>query len=743
MENRVGDRPRLISLLLVHSSQNRGLSPIVPIDGHRYLQDVVDAWQGVSCSFSAPLLPGTDLTTSKDASMRLESFRVQNYRSINDSGEIAVSQITALLGRNESGKSNLLRALQSLNPIEGFEALSPIKDFPRHRRLEECTDDTQILSTSWALEEDDKEALLDVLPRAGDVTKVTIGRSYQGKTRWVSFPELKTIPFDEADVKAKVKKVAASVRAVAQKQEAPAALEAAADSFETAVSNTKVCDTWAIQAIAAAKALRTTLAGADADLSEKQEEVLSELETLAESISGDEVAQQEARNWAVGAIPKFIYVDEYPELDGHQDIGAYIQRKSQNQRTDSDKNFEKLCKVAGLKPDALQKLLDQNDHETRNQLANRASAVVTTEIKRLWKDRALKIRFNLDGRHLETLISDPTATYDVEVNLSDRSRGFQWFFAFYITFSADTDGGHAEDAVLLLDEPGLYLHAKSQSDLLRHFEEDFSNQILYSTHSPFMVPTHSLDSVRTVNIAENAGTTVTNDPTGDSRTLFPLQAALGYDLAQSLFVGPNNLVVEGVTDFWIISAVNAYMFERERQVLSPDLTLTPAGGAQKVSYMVALLTSESLNVLVLLDTERDSKVTKDELLKTKLISDKNVVFVSEAFSSPPNEADIEDLLDSAVYENLVRESYSVELEGKTLKLNTNIPRIAKRIELGFNELGIPFHKTRPTRLLLKKMASEPEKILPAQSLDRFESLFALINARLDKQVTRGDKPFNF
>lgn len=672
--------------------------------------------------------------------MRLESFRVRNYRSINDSGEIAVSRITALLGRNESGKSNLLRALHSLNPIAGFEALRPIKDFPRHRRLEECTDDTPVLSTTWMLDDEDKEALLELLPRATEVSQVVIGRSY-GKSRTVRFPELKAIPFDETDIKGKVRKVAAAVRAAAQKQETPGALDAAADAFETTASATRQRDIWASQTVAAAKALRTALAGADADLTDKQEEVLSELEELAESIVGDKAAQQKARDWAVGAIPKFIYVDEYPELDGHQDISAYIQRKSQGRLEDSDQNFEKLCKVAGLNPEELQKLHGQNDHETRNQLANRASAVVTGEIKRLWKDRALKIRFNLDGQHIDTIISDPTSTYDVEVNLNDRSRGFQWFFAFYITFSADTDGGYAENAVLLLDEPGLYLHAKSQSDLLHHLEVDFTNQILYSTHSPFMVPTHALDSVRTVNIAEEVGTTVTNDPTGDARTLFPLQAALGYDLAQSLFVGPNNLVVEGVTDFWILSAVSGYASEKGRTALSTALTMTPAGGAQKVSYMVALLTSEALNVLVLLDTERDSKVTKDELLKAKLIRDQNVVFVSEAFSPQPNEADIEDLLDLAVYEALVRESYSKELDGKELKLNANIPRIAKRIEAGLADLEIPFHKTRPARLFLKKMATEPENVLPEQSLGQFEALFALINGRLEKHVARDPKPF--
>ncbi|TFB36415.1 AAA family ATPase [Pseudomonas sp. F01002] len=672
--------------------------------------------------------------------MKLESFRVRNYRSINDSGEIAVSRITALLGRNESGKSNLLRALHSLNPITGFEALRPIKDFPRHRRLEECTDDTPVLSTAWVLDDDDKEALLEVLPRATEVSQVIIGRSY-GTLRTVRFPELKAIAFDETEIKSKVKKVAAAVRATALKQETSSTLDAAADAFEKVAAATRLRDTWASQMAAAAKALRTALASADAELTDKQEETFSELEELADSIVVDKDAQQQARSWAAGAIPKFIYVDEYPELDGHQDIAAYIQRKSQGQLEDTDRNFEKLCKVAGLNPDELQKLHGQNDHETRNQLANRASAVVTGEIKRLWKDRALKIRFNLDAHHIDTIISDPTSTYDVEVNLNDRSRGFQWFFAFYITFSADTDGGHAENAVLLLDEPGLYLHAKSQSDLLHHLEVDFSNQILYSTHSPFMVPTHALDSVRTVNISEEVGTTVTNDPTGDARTLFPLQAALGYDLAQSLFVGPNNLVVEGVTDFWIMSAVSAYASEKGRTALSATLTMTPAGGAQKVSYMVALLTSEALNVLVLLDTERDSKATKDELLKAKLIRDQNVVFVSEAFSSPPNEADIEDLLDPVVYEALVRESYSKELKGKALKLNANIPRIAKRIEAGLADLEIPFHKTRPTRLFLKKMASEPENVLPAQSFEQFEALFALINGRLEKHVVRDPKPF--
>jgi len=85
----------------------------------------------------------------------------------------------------------------------------------------------------------------------------------------------------------------------------------------------------------------------------------------------------------------------------------------------------------------------------------------------------------------------------------------------------------------------------SKADLLRHFTVDFKNQIIYTTHSPFMVPTDNLDAIRTVSIEQDSGTTVSNDPTGDSRTLFPIQAALGYSMSQSIFLGANTLIIKG------------------------------------------------------------------------------------------------------------------------------------------------------------------------------------------------------
>lgn len=679
--------------------------------------------------------------------MKLISFQILNYRSINDSGDIAVGKITSLVGRNEAGKSNLLLALQTLNPVGGPKDLSPIKNFPRQKRLSECKDDTPVVSTIWELDTKEQAELTAIFPRAAGVTQVEIGRNYKA-VRTVGFQDLKPIAFSASEVAARIRKIQPVAEVEIEKLEAAvqAPAKAALAQFAAGLATTETPTQWAASAAPALAAFRKALAIAAVTLPDREEGLLSELEELASQITKDGPAWQEARNWAVGKLPIFVYVDEYPELTGHQNIAEYLARKAGNpsQLTDADRNFEKMCKVADLSPEQLHQLHGANDHETRNQLANRASAIVTSELRRLWKDRQLKVRFSPDANHLDTFIADPNSVYDVEVNLNERSRGLKWFFSFYIAFAADTKGGASENAILLLDEPGLYLHALSQGDLLRHLSADFKNQIIYTTHSPFMVPTENLDAIRTVNIGQDTGTVVSNDPAGDSRTLFPIQAALGYSLSQSLFVGPNNLIVEGVTDFWMLSSASSYLESLGKSGLPEDMTLTPAGGAQKIPYMVSLLTSERLQVLVLFDEEKQSRATRDELVKAKLIKDDNIVFVTEGFDPAvkPAEADIEDMFEPAVYDALVAESYSKELKDKQLKLNAQIPRIVKRYEQAFEDLGMEFHKTRPARLLLNKMATDAATLIPAATVVRFERLFAKLTKLHAANVKRNAEPFS-
>ena len=613
--------------------------------------------------------------------MKLKQFQVFNYRSINDSGSIEVRDRTALVGRNESGKTNLLLALQSLKPPEGMRELSYVKDFPRDRHRDEFSEDLKVVDTLWELSSDEQRELEEIFPRAKGVRHVSVARKYKC-VRLVIFENLTPISIDIDAIKGSITKIRQSVNGSLKSISDVAhtnVISGALDEFVKSVhEGSDDAKQWSKVTLEAVTAFENALGQIDYHLPDLASVNVKVIIDLATQIQKDKDSHQQAIKWVVSKLPTFIYLQEYPELEGHQNIPQYLERSGQNNLTDADKNFSKLCKVAGVDPEELNRLLQQ-DHETRQLLANRAGAVVTNKIRELWTDRELRIRFNLDADHFDTLVSDPASYYPVEINLNERSRGFKWFFSFYIAFAADTTGGPAEDAILLLDEPGLHLHAIAQRDLLDHFATDFENTILYTTHSPFMIPVDDLPSIRTLNISQKEGTIVTNDPTGDEKTLFPIQAALGYDITQSLFIGKNNLVVEGVSDFWYLSSISEYLVEQNKNGLPPDLVVTPAGGAPKVSYMVALLTSQQLNVLVLLDAEKQAARAGDALVKSKLIREQNVVFVNEAFGEgSTQEADIEDLLDADVYQALVTETYSRELEGKTLSLNSHIPRIVKR-----------------------------------------------------------------
>jgi hypothetical protein len=257
-----------------------------------------------------------------------------------------------------------------------------------------------------------------------------------------------------------------------------------------------------------------------------------------------------------------------------------------------------------------------------------------------------------------------------------------------------------------------------------------------------MIDPNDLASVRTVTLEAGSGTVVSSDLSGDARTLFPLQAALGYDITQTLFVGSKNVVVEGVIDFWYLSSVAEYFRAQNNPTLAQDIVLAPAGGAQKVSYMVALLAAQNLHVVVLLDSEPSTIATRDDLVKSKLIRTDAVLQVADAFAAPaPKEADIEDLIDESVFMALVNEAYKTELAGKALSPNKHIPRIVPRLEAAFTDISLQFAKSRVARLFIQRMATDPASLLIGGAEQRFATLLGQIGKAVAKLEDAGREPF--
>src|SRR5437879_5974894 len=140
---------------------------------------------------------------------------------------------------------------------------------------------------------------------------------------------------------------------------------------------------------------------------------------------------------------------------------------------------------------------DQERKELRAVKTNSASLDITRRFSEWFHQRRHNIRYHADGDYFRIWISDDRRP-GVEIELESRSKGFQWFFSFYLIFLVESDEGH-KDAVLLLDEPGLHLHPTAQQELIEFFEElARSHQLLYTTHSPFLIDGQHLERIRPV-----------------------------------------------------------------------------------------------------------------------------------------------------------------------------------------------------------------------------------------------------
>jgi predicted ATP-dependent endonuclease of OLD family len=259
------------------------------------------------------------------------------------------------------------------------------------------------------------------------------------------------------------------------------------------------------------------------------------------------------------------------------------------------------------------------------------------------------------------------------------------------------------------------------------------HQVIYTTHSPFMIQPSRIDRVRTVEDAETGGTKVGSEVLRtDAATVFPLQAALGYELAQTLFLGPDCLLVEGPSDLVYLDLLNEKLRAEGREYLDERWVITPAGGANNLPTFVSLLGANQLNLAVLMDSTRADTQKIRNLLASKRITPKRIIQLSAITGN--DDADFEDLFEAGFYVSLVNGAYADELS-KAMKV-ADLPkggdRIVPRIEQYFQDNNVGtgnFNHFRPASHLL----TEPKKLdkLNVATLDRLEALAKVINNLLD------------
>jgi energy-coupling factor transporter ATP-binding protein EcfA2 len=649
--------------------------------------------------------------------MRLESVQIQRFRCIDDSTEFTVSDQTCLVGKNESGKTAILKALYRLKPEQGSkEVYSPAEDHPKKSWMPgaKISKHPPIVSTKWTLSDENVVELEEHFGKGAIADRsVVIKKGYDNMS-------IVDINVNEAAVVAHL-------------------LKSKGLAEDGVLSSPKICTI---------EALKTALGTIVSDTQTDNHKLLAK--TLSEDFKRTGTLPIVDAVW--GLVPNFLYFNQYHQVDGQISINQLLDRKNNNTQTHNDRIFLALLELAGTTPEEIR---GAATFEEFNSKLRAVSNRITDKIFQYWSQ----------NRHLEVMIkfgqgmaNDPTPFNTGEVcrvridnkrhradtSFNDRSTGFVWFFSFLVWF--DHVKRENPNLILLLDEPGLSLHARAQADLLRYFKEELSEyQLIYTTHSPFMIDPDRILDCRTVeDVVEKkkvGKNEVVETPIGtkvgsrvlstDEDTVSPLQRCLDYEITQTLFIGRHTLLVEGPSDLLYMKWFSRQLEKANREGLDYRWTICEIKGVDRIAGFISLFKGNSLNIASLIDVHTgDGQKIKNA---QAAIGDGRLLLASEL--SGRRTADIEDILGWDFFTSLVNKAY--RLNG-TDALPTVRPAGEERtvmevVEEKFRVLPAYVrefdHYFQSDQLFQEEIKGTELPGFDA-ALDRFEAMFKKFNALL-------------
>jgi len=645
--------------------------------------------------------------------MKLVSARITNFRSIEDSNKFEIGELTCLVGKNESGKTAILQAFYGIDPFSSF-GYDRTRDYPRRHlsRFDDRHQDgkSKVIETHWNLSPVDIELIDDVYGSDALKNKEITISQYIGSDiqHW---------------------NIACDERACLDHLISELDLD---EAEKNPLKNAKNGE----EAIS----ILTELS----QRSDNLEELLANLSNLRDGSFHSEMIKILSPN-----MPKFFYTSHFDRMSGEISINQIQSDIQQNTVTPSDQIFLDFLEYAGTSIDDLK---GASRHEDLTAKCEGASNEITDEIFQFWSQNdALKVVIDIaEGKSGDkppfnsgtiVKIRIENTNHRVTVPLSERSAGFVWFFSFLSQFKQLKKT--AGNAIILLDEPGLTLHGKAQSDLLRYIEERLlpEHQVIFTTHSPFMVPAERMADVRIVeDVIKHEGrkptvlgTKVSSDALSvDKDTLFPLQAALGYEITQSLFIGKNTLLVEGPSDILYLQAFSAALENRKREGLDSRWTICPSGGIDKILPFASLFGANKLNIAVLCDLASGDKSKIERLRKSNVLK-ASQIFTAADFTNK-SESDIEDFLHPELFVRLLNSAYGLSkkniLSVAKLDAALSTERIVKKTEAAFRSMPQDvqeFNHFYPSDWLIRNPTFLVDSSELDETLDRFEEFFKVIN----------------
>src|SRR5580704_3670983 len=671
--------------------------------------------------------------------MQLTAFRIFKYRNIEDSGLINLfDRLTCIVGKNQSGKTNLLRALQKFNPHDKSVKYDWRADWPRGGRR--TRDERQVVCEAHFDLDVEHSELVSLTDADMTTKKVIVTKNYASECT-VEFPDQPDL-FGKRVHPAEIAQVCAKF-AVPSTEVGEAFFRASDECIAEAKQAAQQGRFAELAALAAPHREKLERAGsADHPNNENEARYLSGYINLLSQISGELAAlptmRDKADQYIIKHLPTFVYMDEHRSFEGTAHLDRVLQRI--DDPTPQDETLLMIFKLAGLD---VAKLVEQGNAQDPGTIRERqydlqdAGQLLTTEVADRWAQSPYKVQFRADGQRFFTEIEELDKDIGM-LPLEEQSRGFRWFFSFDLRFMHDS-GGTFAGCVLLLDEPGMHLHPGAQDDLLRRFDAYArENTLIYSTHLPFLVDIRDPNRIHVMKERDDKSMTVSDDlATSGPDERLTLQAALGMKASQDV-AAHKILVVAGSDELFILTALSSLLDRSGKVGLADDIAIVAAGSTSAIVYRTAFLVGQGLEVVALFDSDDVGRAAQ-AMLRTKWLSHyKNAgastVLLGAALGET-GDVGIEDLISERDYLRKAHEIHATALARAGVKSiapqgpGTLVARVARE----FAKAGVKFDQQAVAKLIRKEL--QELRRMPflsdfgRETADKAERLFAFINGR--------------
>ncbi len=584
---------------------------------------------------------------------QLKKFRIQNFRSIIDSGWIETFDNTCLIGTNESGKTNLLIGLWKLNPANN-EDIVPLIDYPRKKYVDYAKTNGEEIFVSgyYQLDESSVEIIKGLFKKAPAVPI-----------------EEEATEENNLDVEedGQVKK--------AESKKTELIEIASSEEVSELIINRKYNGTYSF------------------GFPKMKEETRIQIKL-----------SKKVQDQILDMIPKFVYYSDYGNLDSEiylphvisnfqridlgikerekvrslkvlfefvklypEDILRLGQEKFEVQTTikvhHHNPGQELSRESVEVKPTEGEIEKQRQQKKEREILLQSASTKLTQEFRTWWKQGDYRFRFQADGNHFRIWVSDEQRPEEVE--LEGRSKGLQWFFSFFLVFLVESKDTHS-NCILLLDEPGLSLHPVAQFDLVKFFNSlADQNQILYTTHSPFLVNPDNLANVKAVFVDGVGSSSVSSDLRKNSKvadkSIYPVHAAIGLTISDTLLLGCQPVLVEGQSDQIYLQLIKNHLSGIGKYKNAKEMVFIPTGGVRGMSAVINIVSGRENDLpFAIVDSDKPGKEKADKLKKDTYKSERDKIIEMDMILSKKGEFEVEDILP---YEELAK-VFSKRYRGK-------------------------------------------------------------------------------